>query len=95
MLLNGFHETPNAILFTCLRSQAKCARWDDECELNLRLKVVGSDSLDHLIGPLDEMEQKAAFGLLTHIRTFMSSPPEANIHGSAGFQDTVFTHPLV
>ena len=67
-------------------------RWVDEWELNLRLVMLGSDSLDHLSTASDEKRRKISFAV-AHILTFVSSPPEANIHGSAGFHDTALTQP--
>lgn len=31
---------------------------------------------------------------MTYILTFLSSPAEANMHGSAGFHATPLTHPV-
>ena len=64
----------------------------DPFEFIRRLEF-GSTSFDHLFdGPV--RYDKVRTLDITYILTFLSSPPDANMHGSAGFQATAFTHPL-
>ena len=79
-----------------LRSEPTGLRQGSRCGPAALRGVAAEDSLDHLcrvsIGLL-----RARFGMKEerkpYIRTLASSPPEANMHGSAGFHATELTQP--
>jgi hypothetical protein len=49
-------------------------------------------SFDHLLAC--QLSAELVMILFTYIRTFLSSPAEANMHGLAGFQETELQHPF-
>lgn len=49
----------------------------------------------HLISSARKLIDRCIQEILSYIRTFLSSPADANMDGSAGFHDTAFTQPFV